>query len=82
MHINLPNGDVLVPDSEFLAQAGGVTYRTGRNWDVAGCPYVHVGGRKYRPLQEALTWLASHIKRLNQPRRTRRSTSTIAPTAP
>ena len=76
MHINLPNGDVLVPDSEFLAQAGGVTYRTGRNWDV------DVGGRKYRPLQEALTWLASHIKRLNQPRRTRRSTSTIAPTAP
>ena len=79
MHIPLPNGDVLVPDCEFLQQAGGVTYRTGLNWDKAGCPHTHIGGKKYRPLQEGMAWLAARIKRRNLPRSTRRSTST-APT--
>jgi hypothetical protein len=69
MHIPLPNGDTLVPDPEFLAQAGGVTYRTGLNWDKEGCPYTIIGGIKYRPLQEGLSWIASRIKRRNPPRR-------------
>jgi hypothetical protein len=68
MHINLPSGDVLVPDAEFLKQAGDVTSRTGRDWDARGCPYVMIAGRKYRPLNEALVWLTSQIKRRNQPR--------------
>jgi hypothetical protein len=68
MHIELPNGDKLVPDAEFLQKAGGVEARTGRDWDKQGCPYVLIGGRKYRPLNEGLKWLASRIKRKN-PRR-------------
>jgi hypothetical protein len=69
MHIPLPNGDVLIPDAEFLKQAGDVKYCTGRNWDKQGCPYAMIGGRKYRPRNEALEWLAAtRIKRRN-PRR-------------
>jgi hypothetical protein len=70
MHIPLPNGDVLVPDAEFREKAGDVAERTGRDWDKHGCPFVMIGGRKYRPLNEALTWLASQITRHN-PRRTK-----------
>jgi hypothetical protein len=69
MHIKLPNGDTLIPDAEFLKKAGDVTYRTGLNWDKQGCPYTMIGGVKYRPLNEALSWLASRIKRRNPPRR-------------
>jgi len=68
MRIPLPDGDELIPDAEFLKQAGGVTYRTGLNWDNQGCPYTMIGGKKYRPLREGLSWLASRIKRRN-PRR-------------
>jgi hypothetical protein len=68
MHIELPNGDKLIPDAEFLKRAGDVEARTGRNWDRLGCPHVMIGGRKYRPINEALNWLASRIKRKN-PRR-------------
>ena len=49
MHIPLPNGDVLIPDAEFLKLAGDVTARTGNGWDQQGCPHVLIGGRKYRP---------------------------------
>jgi hypothetical protein len=48
MHIPLPNGDKLVPDAEFLEAAGGVTPRTGSNWDEEGCPHTYIGGKKYR----------------------------------
>jgi hypothetical protein len=68
MRIELPNGDTLVPDAEFLKRAGGVTYRTGLNWDREGCPHAIIGGVKYRPLKEGLTWLASRIRRRNPPR--------------
>jgi len=69
MHIPLPNGDVLIPDDEFLKLAGDVTARTGNGWDHQGCPYVLIGNRKYRPKTEALNWLASRIRRRN-PQRT------------
>jgi hypothetical protein len=69
MHIELPNGDKLIPDAEFLKLAGNVDYRTGLNWDKEGCPYIKIGSRKYRPKNEALTWLAARIERKN-PRRT------------
>jgi hypothetical protein len=84
MHIKLPSGNVLVPDAEFLAEAGGVTYRTGLNWDKEGCPYVHVGGLKYRPLQEALAWIASRIQRRNPPRSVHsvRRSASATPTTP
>jgi hypothetical protein len=68
MHIPLPNGDTLVSDAEFLKKAGGVTARTGNSWDKKGCPHVLIGGRKYRPLNEGLSWVASRIVRRN-PRR-------------
>jgi hypothetical protein len=68
MHIPLPNGDKLVPDAEWLAAAGGVTARTGTNWDNEGCPHTYIGGLKYRPWNEGFAWLASRIKRRN-PRR-------------
>jgi hypothetical protein len=70
MHIELPNGDKLVPDAEFLAAAGGVTARTGSNWDKQGCPFVYIKNIKYRPWNEGLNWLASRIQRRN-PRRDR-----------
>jgi hypothetical protein len=68
MHIPLPNGDVLIPDAEFLELAGGVTARTGSSWDQQGCPHTYIGNRKYRPKNEGLQWLASQIRRRN-PRR-------------
>jgi hypothetical protein len=69
MHINLPNGDKLVPDAEFLKIAGDVTARTGNDWDRLGCPFIIIGGRKYRPLNEALGWLTTRIERKNPPRK-------------
>ena len=68
MHIPLPNGDKLVPDAEFLAAAGGVTPRTGLNWDRKGCPHVYIKNMKYRPWNEGFAWLASRIKRSNRRR--------------
>jgi hypothetical protein len=76
MHIELPNGDKLVPDAEFLKKAGDVTYRTGNNWDKQGCPFVMIGGKKYRPLNEGLAWIASRIRRRN-PRRPTESRTTV-----
>lgn len=70
MHIKLPNGDVLIPDAEFLKKAGGVTARTGNNWDQQGCPYTKIKNIKYRPEREGLNWLASRIRRRN-PRRSK-----------
>jgi hypothetical protein len=68
MRIQLPNGDVLIPDAEFREKAGGITARTGNNWDKQGCPHAYIGGFKYRPEREGLNWLASRIRRRN-PRR-------------
>jgi hypothetical protein len=70
MHIPLPHGDKLVPDAEFLKAAGGVTARTGSNWDKQGCPHAYIAGMKYRPWNEGFAWIASRIKRRN-PRRGR-----------
>jgi hypothetical protein len=81
MHIKLPSGDKLIPDAEFLKLAGDVDYRTGLTWDREGCPYVKIGGRKYRPQSEALEWLASRIQRRN-PRRTSFPKSLRRSTAP
>jgi hypothetical protein len=79
MRIPLPNGDVLVPDAEFLQQAGDVSRRTGSNWDREGCPYTYIKNIKYRPLNEALNWLASRIQRRNPKRRAKcRQTGTTA----
>jgi hypothetical protein len=69
MHIPLPNGDLLIPDIEF-AEKIGVTRRTLSNLDCEGCPFIVVAGRKYRPLNEGLHWIASRIQRRN-PRRGR-----------
>jgi hypothetical protein len=68
MHILLPNGDELIPDAEFAGLLA-VTQRTLTNYDGEGCPFVRVGGRKYRPKNEGLSWVAARIKRRN-PRRT------------
>lgn len=67
MHINLPNGDVLIPDGEF-AEKIGATRRTLGNLDREGCPFTIIAGKKYRPLNEGLTWLGSRIQRRNQRR--------------
>jgi hypothetical protein len=72
MHIQLPNGDKLVPDVEFLKIAGDVTPRTGNNWDKQGCPFLMIANKKYRPLNEGLNWLASRILRRNSRRRAER----------
>jgi hypothetical protein len=69
MEIKLPNGDTLIPDADFLKQAGGVTDRTGRSWDQLGCPFIYIGNKKFRPRDAGLNWLASRIQQRN-PRRT------------
>ena len=69
MHISLPSGDQLIPDIEF-AEKLNVTRRTLGNFDREGCPFVIIGGCKYRPLNEGLNWIASRIQRRN-PRRSR-----------
>lgn len=69
MHIELPNGDKLIPDAEF-AERLGIVRRTLGNWDAKGCPFAIIGGQKYRPLNEGLAWVASRIQRRN-PRRGR-----------
>jgi hypothetical protein len=79
MHIPLPNGDVLVPDAEFRKKAGDVSERTARDWDKHGCPFIMISGRKYRPLNEGLTWLASRMKRHNPPRMPRLPRRSSAP---
>jgi hypothetical protein len=66
--IPLPSGDVLIPDAEFRELAGGVTARTGNAWDHEGCPYTYIGGRKYRPRNEGLEWIAGRIRRRNPQR--------------
>jgi hypothetical protein len=73
--IPLPNGDALILDAEFLKIAGGVTSRTGSNWDNKGCPHTYIGNCKYRPEREGLEWLASRIRRRNP----KRITATTAP---
>jgi hypothetical protein len=67
MNIPLPNGDELIPDAEFAGLLA-VTQRTLTSYDSEGCPFAMVGGRKYRPKNEGLTWVASRIRRRN-PRR-------------
>jgi hypothetical protein len=64
MHIPLPNGDVLVPDAEF-AEKLDITRRTLGNLDHEGCPFVLIGGCKYRPLNEGLSFIGSRIQRRN-----------------
>jgi hypothetical protein len=67
--IALPNGDELIPDTEFLELVGGITSRTGKNWDEQGCPFILIGGRKWRPKNEGLSWVAGRIQRRNPRRR-------------
>jgi hypothetical protein len=81
MQIPLPNGDVLVPDAEFREKAGDVSERTGRDWDKQGCPFLMIGGKKYRPLNDGLNWLAARVQRRN-PRRTSFPPSLRRSTAP
>jgi hypothetical protein len=64
--IQIP-GDELALDAEWCELVlGGATTRTARNLDTEGCPYVMVGGRKFRPLNEGREWLAARIQRKNQ----------------
>ena len=67
MNIQLPSGDELIPDREFAGLLS-VTTRTLTNYDREGCPFAMVGGRKYRPKHEGLTWVASRMRRRNQRR--------------
>ena len=66
-HIPLPGGDTLVADSE-IAEELDVTQRTLTSYDKQGCPFVMIGGKKWRPHDEVMTWIASRIKRRNPPR--------------
>jgi hypothetical protein len=61
--IEIP-GDVLIPDADFCREVlGGVTPRTARRHEAEGLPFVMIGGKKYRPVNEGRTWLALRIKR-------------------
>jgi hypothetical protein len=80
MHIPLPNGDVLIPDAEF-AEKLGVTRRTLGNRDHEGCPFVIIGGCKYRPLNEGLNWIGSRIQRRNPRRGRPRERGSLTPDA-
>ena len=76
MHIELPNGDVAIPNEE-LASKLGVVIRTLNNYDREGLPYLMIGGKKFRPLNLAMAWVAGRIKRRNPPR-TRSSKTAVA----
>jgi len=65
VHIDLPNGDKLVPNAEFADKLG-VVVRTLNNYDRKGLPFIKIGGLKYRPLKEGLEWVASRIERPNR----------------
>ena len=70
MHISLPNGDTLIPDEEFSGILN-VVRRTLQSLDHQGCPFAMIGGRKYRPRNEALAWINSRLVRRRNPRRVR-----------
>ena len=81
MHIDLPNGDKLIPDGEF-AERLGIVRRTLGNYDAQGCPFTIIGGVKYRPEREGLQWIAARIQRRNPRRgRPRAECEPINPTA-
>ncbi len=64
--ISIPD-DALVPDKEFCEKVlAGATRRTGQRLDALGLPFVMVGGRKFRPLNEGRAWLAARIQRRGQ----------------
>jgi hypothetical protein len=70
--IEIP-GDTLVIDPVWCDEVlGGATRRTGNRLEAEGLPYVMIGGRKYRPLNEGRRWLAARIQRRNQPPKRRR----------
>jgi hypothetical protein len=64
--IEIP-GDVLIPDAAFCDEVlGGAHTRTAQRLDSQGLPFVMVGGRKFRPLNEGRAWLAARIRRQGQ----------------
>ena len=66
--IELPD-DTLVLDRDFCREVlGGVTRRTAFRFETDGLPFVMIGGRKYRPLNEGRAWLAKRIVRKQQRR--------------
>jgi hypothetical protein len=70
--IEIP-GDTLILDKEFCEEVlGGATTRTSKRYEDEGLPFAMVGGRKYRPLQEGLKWVAARIQRRGQPVKRRR----------
>jgi phage terminase Nu1 subunit (DNA packaging protein) len=71
VHIQLPNGDKLIPRSEFAALIG-ATPRTVANYEHQGLPTVEIAGIRYNPHDEGLNWIAARIQRRN-PRRTSRA---------
>jgi hypothetical protein len=77
MHITLPDGGVAIPNAEF-AERLGVVVRTLNNYDRRGLPFLVIGGKKYRPLNEGLAWVASRIQRRNPRRSERRQTDHLA----
>ena len=72
--IEIPD-DTLIPDGDFCREVlGGVTRRTAFRFEREGLPFVMVGGRKYRPLNEGHAWLATRIQRRQQQKRRLRQT--------
>ena len=80
MHIDLPNGDKLIPNVEFADKLG-VVVRTLNNYDREGLPFIMIGGLKYRPLKEGMDWIASRIRRRNVRRGPREAKSAAQPDA-
>jgi phage terminase Nu1 subunit (DNA packaging protein) len=70
--IPLPDGDELIPRAEFAALLD-VSPRTVQNYEQQGLPTAEVGGIRYTPRNEGLSWIAARIQRRNRrnPRRSR-----------
>jgi hypothetical protein len=61
--IEIPD-DTLVLDEVWCDEVLGCTNRrTAKRFEAGGLPYVMIGGRKYRPINEGRRWLASRIQR-------------------
>jgi len=63
VHIPLPNGDI--------------TRRTLQSLDRRGLPFAYIGGRKYRPRNEALAWINTDLVRRQNRRRNTQGRETM-----
>jgi hypothetical protein len=69
-HIQMPNGDVLLPRDDLARDVIGCSPRTAQRMNL---PTTYIGNVAYVPRDASLQIIADRVKRLNEPSRKRRS---------